>query len=115
ANTVAATAGTSAVQNPDSAKYTSHAALFTLVSAAQDHDTPAVEADRRRALANCGRNCGTANATATNGNDSNRALIDVLIARLHLSETLRSNRRKVLTSSSRGEGIGEMIHRCGRD
>ena len=67
-------AGTSAVQKPDSAKYASQAALFTLVSAAHDHDTPAV-VPARRALNSCGRNCGTARNAATSGSDANTVCI----------------------------------------
>ncbi|HEX6522182.1 MAG TPA: hypothetical protein VF070_19580 [Streptosporangiaceae bacterium] len=68
-------AGTSAVQNPDSAKYPAQAALLTLVSAAHDHDTPAVSPVRRK-RASWGRNCGTARTAATSGSKLKMARID---------------------------------------
>ena len=81
ASTVAETAGTSAVQNPDSAKYPAQAALLTLVSAAHDQDTPAVSPVRAR-RASWGRNCGTARIAATRGSNLTTACIgDPSVAR----------------------------------
>jgi hypothetical protein len=66
ARSVAEEAGTSAVQNPESAKYANQAALFTLVSVAHDQETPAVSSVPL-SLRTCGRNWGIANAVAAIG------------------------------------------------
>jgi hypothetical protein len=63
-------AGTSAVQNRESAKYAIHPPLLTLVRAAHDQDTPAVSPVRQTRVS-WGRNCGTANTAAATGSQFN--------------------------------------------
>ena len=66
ASSVAAVAGTSALQYPASVKYAIQAALLMLVSSAHAHETPAVSRVAR-SLTICGRNCGIARVVAAMG------------------------------------------------
>jgi hypothetical protein len=63
-------------ESSPSVKYVSQAVLFTAVSAAHGHETPA-SSPVRRSLAIWGRNCGIANAAERNGRASRRPAISV--------------------------------------
>jgi hypothetical protein len=65
--------------------------LFTLVSAAHDHDTPAV-VPARRTRTSWGRNCGTARNAAASGSNANTVCIgafSMLLSGKALTKTLR--------------------------